>query len=214
MQLDSSDSLSIAWGNNNSGQVGITGPEGEECPEASGEDWCYLFTHRAKVKNFVSVTQRHFNCFVHETLYKYHNSKKDKGEILKPTISGLVFIQGNVNDIKTFLKANFSGFFLAKDCCTQKTAVISDGIMKPFMRISESDPTRIRILLNPIDKYASGHTCVRFTSGIFRGCEGYIIRMNRDRKLVMKIGNMTLAIGNIHKETFENIEDTCNGNHQ
>lgn len=209
MTLDSTVSLSMARGNNDTGQVFTICPEEKFCPVKSKENWCYLFTHRTKVDNFVNIAGKHFNCFVHKTVYKYHNSKKDKGEILKPTISGLIFIQGNVDEIKSYLRANFSDFFLAKDCCTQSTAVISDDTMQPFMRISESNPTRIRVLLNPIDKYSEGRSRVRFTSGIFRGCEGYIVRMNRDRKLVMQMGNMTLAVGNIQREQFENIEETA-----
>ena len=207
MTLDSTVSLSIARGKNDTEQVVSICPEEKIYPVASEDDWCYLFTHRAKVDNFVNIAGSHFNCFVHKTIYKYHNSKKDKGEILKPTISGLIFIQGKVDEIKSYLRTNLSGFFLARDCTTGQTAVIPDAVMQPFMRIAEHDPTRIRVLLNPIDKYSENRTRVRFTSGIFKGCEGYIIRMNRDRKLVMQIGNMTVAIGNISKDTFEDVEE-------
>lgn len=205
MTLDSSASLSAAWGTNDIGQVSPTHPEREVYPEANS--WCYLFMHWARVPFFIRATDMYFRCFVHETKYTYAHSKKDCGEIRKPTISGLVFIQGSVRSINTYLKQEFPELHLAKDCASGQTAVIPDSVMRPFMRVAEHDPTRIRILRHPLEYYAQGHTPVRFTSGLLKGCEGYIIRIERDRKLVMQIGDMTLAIGNIHKEQFENIDD-------
>ncbi|MCM1312789.1 MAG: hypothetical protein NC252_07850 [Roseburia sp.] len=140
-------------------------------------------------------------------MYRYARAKNDTGEMLKPTISGLVFVQGYSDDIKNYLRQNFSEYHLAINCSTKRIAVISDSVMQPFMRISEYEPTRIRFLMHPLDHYAQGRPLVRFTSGILHGCEGYIVRIDRDRKLVMQIGDMTVAIGNIHKEQFENIDD-------
>ncbi len=205
MILDSSDSLSIARGETHIGQIDYVCPRNGEHPQPN--TWCYLYMHRAKVKSFVDITNKFFRCFVHETIYKYAHSKNDTGEILKPTISGLVFIQGAPDDIKAYLKQNFSEFYLAKNCSTKQIAVISDSVMRPFMRISEYEPTRIRFLMHSLDYYAKGRPLVRFTSGILHGCEGYIVRIDRDRKLVMQIGDMTVAIGNVHKEQFENIDD-------
>ena len=39
------------------------------------------------------------------------------------------------------------------------------------------------------------------------GLEGYIIRIDRDRKLVLRVGDMTIAVGGIHRESFENVAD-------
>ncbi|MCD8235929.1 MAG: hypothetical protein LUD00_04580 [Prevotellaceae bacterium] len=205
MILDSSDSLSIARSETYNWTDDYICPRNGEHPILNS--WCYLYMHRAKVKSFVAVTHKYFRCFVHETIYRYARSKNDTGEILKPTISGLVFIQGNPDEIKTYLKHNFSDCHLAKDCSAKEVAVISHKVMQPFMRVSEYEPTRIRFLMHPLDHYAKGRPLVRFTSGILHGCEGYIVRIDRDRKLVMQIGDMTVAIGNIHKEHFENIDD-------
>jgi hypothetical protein len=79
--------------------------------------------------------------------------------------------------------------------------------MQPFMQIIKDDPTRIRILLHPIEHYAEGNIKLRILTGILKGQEGYLIRIARDRKLVMKIGDMVVAIGDVHKEKFEEIRD-------
>ncbi len=78
--------------------------------------------------------------------------------------------------------------------------------MQPFMQIMKDDPTRIRILQNPIEHYAEGNVKLRVLTGILKGQEGYVIRIARDRKLVMKIGDMVVAVGGIYKEEFEEVK--------
>lgn len=205
MILDSTDSPSIARGTNDIGQVDYTHPRIEQHPQST--DWCYLFMHWAKVDSFISATSKHHRCFIHKTIHKYANSRNDVGEIKKPTISGLVFLQGGADELKQYLRKWYPDLHLAKNCANGQTAVIPDRVMQPFMKVAEHDPTRIRFLLHPLDYYANGRPRMRFTSGLFKGCEGYIVRIDRDRKLVMQIGDMTLAIGQIHKEQFENADD-------
>ena len=82
------------------------------------------------------------------------------------------------------------------------------------MQIIKDDPTRIRILLHPIEHYAEGNIKLRVLTGILKGQEGYLIRIARDRKLVMKIGDMVVAIGGIYKEEFEEVQDLVNSSYQ
>ncbi len=65
-------------------------------------------------------------------------------------------------------------------------------------------------MLKPITEYAKGNPLLRITSGIFEGLEGYVVRIDRDRKLVMAVGNMTVAVSGVHKESFEKVEDYDN----
>jgi hypothetical protein len=61
-------------------------------------------------------------------------------------------------------------------------------------------------LQHPIGHYAEGNVRLRVLTGILKGQEGYLIRIARDRKLVMKIGDMVVAIGGVHKEQFEEVK--------
>jgi hypothetical protein len=49
-------------------------------------------------------------------------------------------------------------------------------------------------------------------TGILKGQEGYLIRIARDRKLVMKIGDMVVAVGGVHKEQFEEVKSMLDAN--
>lgn len=70
-----------------------------------------------------------------------------------------------------------------------------------------ADTSCLRILQHPFSYYAVGNTLVRMTSGDVNGLEGYRIRMKRDRKLVVNVDGLAVAIGNIHQESFEEIKE-------
>ena len=127
----------------------------------------------------------------------------------RPTISGLIFIQGKTKVIKKYLWKRFPQYHLVNDCSTRKAAVIPDSVMQPFMRIANTDPSRIRFLVNPLTHYAEGNTLVEIMTGPLAGLQGYIIRIDRDRKLVIGVGDMTVAIGGVHKENFEKVEEVA-----
>lgn len=172
-------------------------------------DWCYLFIHHAKVKSFVALLLKDgVDFFIHRNVV-FQRKKDTRGicSIEKPTISGLVFLRGNPKEIQAYLDANFQSFHLVKDCATGLPAVIPEVQMRPFRHLVESDPERIRILLHPLKYYAKGNARLRITSGYLSGLEGYVIRIDRDRRLVMEVGNMTVAISGVHCETFEVVKE-------
>ena len=187
----------------------LSGQGIETCPEVGKcTDWHYMFIHHRKVQAVRTVLEKdgRFPVFIHKTVI-YSQEKNVKVAHEQPTISGLVFIQGDVKEIKKYLSANLPWLFLVNDCGTGKTAVIPDRIMRPFMRVLEIDPARIRFMLKPISQYGAGNQLLRVTSGILQGMEGYLIRIDKDRRLVMAVGDMTVAISGVHKESFEKAED-------
>ena len=211
MALDSSASRPISAEDvracESGASVGIvSGQARKTCPEI--KDWCYLFLHNKQAEPFERMVSRtgRFRTFVHKTV-RYRKSGRGVVEDSKPTVSGLVFIQGNADDITKWLQVYYPQSHLVNDCSSHHTAVIPDAVMQPFMRIVQADPLRIRFLLNPVSEYAEGHTLVEITTGALAGLRGYVIRIDRDRKLVMGVGDMTVAVGGVHKEHFENVED-------
>lgn len=118
-----------------------------------------------------------------------------------------MFIQGELPEIQAYLNSKCPGIYLVKDRSTGLPAVIRDKSMQIFIRMSRMSPYRIRFMQHPIDYYSSGHPLVKITSGILDGLEGYQIRISRDKCLVTTMGGLTIAIGGISKENFENIEE-------
>lgn len=188
--------------------------------------WSYLFIRKRDAEYFSlkAETEGGFRTFIHRTIVTDESGKSAKGKPNgsaqdreasngttegRPTISGLIFIQGKTKVIRKYLWERFPQYHLVNDCSTRKAAVIPDSVMQPFMRIANTDPSRIRFLVNPLTHYAEGNTLVEIMTGPLAGLQGYIIRIDRDRKLVIGVGDMTVAIGGVHKENFEKVEEVA-----
>ena len=182
-----------------------TNNEGEKYEPVS---WCYLFVHHKKVKAFEEQLEKDkLTYFVHKTI-KYVPRHRNRGgvrEVEKPTVSGLIFIQGDSKKIQDYLDEKMSPHKLCKNCSTGEVATIPCNQMEPFMRVAETEPERLRFLLRPFVYYSKNRTLLRIVTGDYAGLEGYVIRIARDRKLVMDVGGMAVAVAGIHAERFEEV---------
>lgn len=214
MQPDGTNSLSTADENPVSPK-GIhvtepdtpTGSEIKKYPKVSAPTWSYLFLHNSKVKSVERQLQTdNMPYFVHKTIHYY--KQKDKHGVQHretPTVSGLIFLQGDPKALQTYLTEHFISIHLCKNCSTGKVAQIPDAQMRPIMRINATEPERIRFLLKPFHYYARNRILLRITTGELAGLEGYIIRIDRDRRLVMDVGGMSVAISGVHAQHFEEV---------
>lgn len=123
--------------------------------------WSYLFIHHMAVKSFqkwleaynaddTRPTKQPF--FIHQaTSYAYKNAETQRGvkKIVKPTISGLVFLQGTVKSIQKFLSQYFPQYHLVNDRCHGRPASIRDTIMQPFMNVLKAHPEQVTLLNAP-----------------------------------------------------------------
>lgn len=195
--------------------IHVTETDDKSASGIEGTPWGYLFIHNKTAEVFEHemniYNQRHpdspIPCFIHRS-YRY-KPKTEKGGVkkqYKPTISGLIFLQGYTQDLKEFLKEVYPALHLVNDRSTRLPASIPDKVMQPFMRLVQEDPDRITFLRDPFEKFAKDHVLLRIVSGIFAGCEGYIIRIDRDRQLVFNFGGYAVAIRGIHKEDFVVVE--------
>lgn len=176
--------------------------------------WGYIYIRNMAVQAFEEKMEdynachedaRHA-CFVHRS-YRYKARKDDKGakKELRPTISGLVFLQGRTKDLQLFLKEHFPQYHLVNNCSTGKPAAIEDRVMKSFMALMSAAPENITFLREPFERFAKEHVRLRVLSGLFKGQEGYIVRIDRDRQLVMDFAGYAVAIRGLHKEDFEEV---------
>ena len=187
-------------------------PEKEDTNNEGGKyepvSWCYLFVHHKKVKAFEEQLEKdELTYFVHKTI-KYVPRHRNRGgvrEVEKPTVSGLIFIQGDSEKIQDYLDEKMSPHKLCKNCSTGEVATIPCNQMEPFMRVAETEPERLRFLLRPFVYYSKNRTLLRIVTGDYAGLEGYVIRIARDRKLVMDVGGMAVAVAGIHAERFEEV---------
>lgn len=79
-------------------------------------------------------------------------------------------------------------------------------MMQPFMQAITSHPDNVTFLRDPFVKFAKDHVKLRVLTGLFKGLEGYIVRIDRDRQLVMEFAGYAVAIRGVHNEDFEVVE--------
>lgn len=179
--------------------------------------WSYIFIHHMSAETFekrMEICRKRDEAvpryFIHRS-YVYRSKEDDKGvkKELRPSVSGLIFLQGTTKDLQQFLNRNFPLYHLVKDCSTDRPASIANATMEPFMKILQTNPEHITFLRDPFVKFAQNHTKLRVLSGLFQGQEGYIVRIDRDRQLVMEFGGYAVAIRGMRNEDFEVVGEEC-----
>lgn len=116
-------------------------------------------------------------------------------------------MQGETGDLQDFLRAYYPQYHLVNDRCKGEPASISNQVMQPFMTVLKDNPERVTFLRDPFEKFAKDHVKLRVKTGIFKGCEGYIVRIDRDRQLVFDFGGYAVAIRGLYKEDFAVVEE-------
>ena len=196
--------------------INITGTGGKPAPAIEGIPWGYLFFHNKTAQGLErdmdsdneNNPQSAHACFIHRSFtYRQKNENGGVKKELKPTISGLVFLQGRTVDLQKFLRARYPQYHLVNDRCKGLPASISDRVMQPFMTVLKDNPERVTFLRDPFEKFAREHVKLRVLTGLFAGCEGYIVRIDRDRQLVFDFGGYAVAIRGVHKEDFEVVNE-------
>ena len=196
--------------------INITGTGGKPAPAIEGIPWGYLFIHNKTAQVFEREMDSYNEnnphsahaCFIHRSFtYRQKNENGGVKKELKPTISGLVFLQGRTVDLQKFLRARYPQYHLVNDRCKGLPASISDRVMQPFMTVLKDNPERVTFLRDPFEKFAREHVKLRVLTGLFAGCEGYIVRIDRDRQLVFDFGGYAVAIRGVHKEDFEVVNE-------
>ena len=188
-------------------------------PSKQPTSWSYLFLQHMAARTFRQWLEaynaegknlRKQPFFIHQTFrYTYRNKEEQSGvkKTLEPSVSGLIFLQGTVRGLQRFLSQYFPQYHLVKDRCHGRPASISDSVMQPFMNVMKTHPEQVTFLRDPFETFARNRVKLRVLTGPFRGCEGYIVRIDRNRQLVFDFGGYAVAIRGVHKEDFEEVEE-------
>lgn len=183
---------------------------------ACGLPWGYISIHNKSAAVFeremgyynMEHPEAQHRCFVHRSVvYGRKDGSCGVRKELKPSVSGLVFLQGTTPDLRGFLAEYYPHYHLVNDCSRHEPASIPNAVMKPFMAVLEHEPGNVTFLRDPFEKFARDRVRLRVLTGLFRGCEGYIVRIDRDRQLVLNLGGYAVAIRGVHREDFEEVAE-------
>ena len=148
----------------------------------------------------------------HRTYYAMKTEERVKNEKLDyedvPLIPALFFIQCTVSWLLDFKQKHYSQLYIYTDVPGGKPAPIRDAEMEMFIMVTskQNDGCTVEYLGEPKPKYVLGDK-VRVIDGIYKGAEGVVVRIKKDRKLVVSIsGVAVVAISHIPQCYLEKVE--------
>lgn len=153
------------------------------------------------------ITARDVETYVPmQTIEKYDQAGLHYEE--RPLVNSLMFIRCKESWLVSFKKENPDDFMFYRAADSKRPGPIDDGEMRMFMFITSADRGRNLHYFGENDSAFKMGQKVRVTNGIYKGAEGYIKRIKRDRKLIVAVsGVAVVAVSYIPMEYLEKIED-------
>ena len=116
-----------------------------------------------------------------------------------------VFIRTDLHTILRFRDSQFGYIYLYADRETHQPLEVPDRELEIFRIVTSAGETGLEFLDDDPAKYAVGDL-VRVTDGPFKGAEGYVRRIRKDRRLVVVIsGVAAIATTYIPPELLEKV---------
>ena len=147
----------------------------------------------------------------YETYVPLHTVEQfDKGQLIyveKHLIPSLLFVRCPEQWLVDFKREHNKDFMYYTDPDTRKPGPIPDEEMRSFILVTSADAGRnVKYFGADAPEYHTGDR-VRVTGGIYKGAEGYIKRIKKDRKLVVSVtGVAVVAVSYIHPNYLEKID--------
>lgn len=121
-------------------------------------------------------------------------------------IRSLLFVRCNENTLNHFLTAHPQGLSLYRMAASRQPAVIRDREMEVFRFVVTAGHQGLELLGDDRPEYHMGDRVV-VTDGPFKGAEGHIKRIKKDRRLVVTIpGIVAVATAYIHPSMLKKAE--------
>lgn len=121
-------------------------------------------------------------------------------------IKSLLFLHCEESDMARFLEAHRRQLWVYRQADSTRAAIIPDREMEVFRFVVSAGQQGLTLLGDDRPEYHEGDR-VMVTGGPFRGAEGHIHRIRRDRRLVIAIrGVVAVATTYIHPSLLKKID--------
>ena len=116
-----------------------------------------------------------------------------------------MFVRIDEKGIEKLRAECFGKLYVYADLKTKKPTVVPDRELEIFRIVCSSGDTGLEFLDDDPSKYRKGDK-VRVIDGPFKGAEGYVVRIKKDRRLVVTIsGVAAVATSYIPQELLEKV---------
>lgn len=131
----------------------------------------------------------------------------DRVEYYVPeVVPSLVFVRCGESYLKVFEQKYFDKLWVYRELGTSSPAAIPDTEMEVFIFVCSAGKQGLTYLGDDKPEYHQGEK-VRVIEGPFKGAEGYVKRIKKDRRLVVSVrGVAAVATTFIHPQFLEKIE--------
>ncbi len=119
-------------------------------------------------------------------------------------ISNIIFIKTE-NSIYNVITAVDGLRYPLIDVLTKRPAIVSDREMDQFQKVLQVRSAHAQFLADPFSKFAN-HPKVRVKAGMFEGLEGHVVRIRKNRQIVISLSDIAIAVSGIHYTLLEIIE--------
>lgn len=141
-----------------------------------------------------------------QTIEKYDQSGLHYEE--KPLVNSLMFVRCKESWLIEFKKNNPHDFFYYLSPDLKRPGPINDEEMRMFMFVTSVDHGKNLHYFGESDSTIKMGQRVRVVKGIYKGAEGYVKRIKKDRKLIVAVsGVAVVAVSYIPHEYLEIIQE-------
>lgn len=130
-----------------------------------------------------------------------------------PAVSRLLFVRttlGHILELEQLAAADQRRcrFFVYRDAMREAPQIIPEGQMRMFMLVSSAgDADLVYLAPETMPAYRKGQR-VRVIEGVFKGAEGYVRRVRRDRRVVVEIeGLCAVALPFLHHSFLQPVNE-------
>ena len=125
----------------------------------------------------------------------------------KQLIPSLLFVRCAGEWLVKFKHDHNEDFMFYAEADSRKPGAIRDDEMRSFILVTSADAGRnVKYFGADAPEYRTGDR-VRVIDGIYKGAEGYIKRIKKDRKLIVSVtGVAVVAVSYIHPSFLEKID--------
>ena len=112
--------------------------------------------------------------------------------VRKPIIPSIIFVHCDEADVLAYKQDNFDKLMYYSSPLNHRPAAIPEREMELFRIAVEAQDSGLEFLGEDKPEYHQGER-VRVTDGVYKGAEGYIRRIKKDRRLLVCISGVAVV---------------------
>lgn len=167
--------------------------------------WYILYKNKTNYDFLIKVLKKEQVNYYSPTFFIGENDKEQVEEKEYESIKNLIFIQPicSIHGLFNRVESEYGIRPIPyNDCMTGDVACVCDTDMQRFIKLCSAEPQSVKLLKDRFEKF-NDRPHVRVKSGPYEGLDGRLVRIRRDRKVVISLGSSAVSVSGIHFSQLE-----------